>query len=69
MTKSSIEITENQYLIKLHKDDFEYDSVRKLLHRLVLGRFAAEGEDVIDEEFTKRSALELGDRFDYLSDK
>ncbi|WP_257668082.1 hypothetical protein [Parapedobacter tibetensis] len=68
MTKSSIEITDKVYLIKLHKAEFEYPLVRKLLNKLLSGNLHHE-EDPGEEDITDRYSPELSERFDFLADK
>ncbi|GGG93696.1 hypothetical protein GCM10007415_30830 [Parapedobacter pyrenivorans] len=68
MTKSSIEITDNAYLITLDKSEFEYPLVRKLLNRLLNGSLQ-EGRYVNEEDPAVRYLPELGERFDFLADK
>ncbi|WP_139215859.1 hypothetical protein [Parapedobacter composti] len=69
MTKSSIEITDNAYLIKLNKAEFEYPVVRKLLNRLLNGSFQSDDEFGGDEFPAGKYTSDLGDRFDFLADK
>jgi hypothetical protein len=69
MTKSSIEITDNAYLIRLSKAEFEYPLVRKLLNRLLSGKLNYEEDDVSDVDAAKRYSSDLGERFDFLADK
>lgn len=68
MAKSSIEITEKEYLIKLDKAEFEYPLVRKVLNRLLHGNFLGD-DGGWEEEVTNRHAPELCERFDFLADK
>ena len=69
MTKSSIEITDNAYLIKLHKAEFEYPLVRKLLNKLLNGSLQQEIGYFHEEDIANKYSPELGDRFDCLADK
>ncbi|SEK58297.1 hypothetical protein [Parapedobacter koreensis] len=69
MTKSSIEITDNAYLITLDKSEFEYPLVRKLLNRLLSGGLHYEKGLVNDEDLVNKYPAELGERFDFLADK
>ncbi len=73
MNKSSIEITDQAYLIRLQKVDFDYVRVRQVLN-LLMAREQTVGEfsekDLLGEDdLRSRQAVELGDRFDHLSDK
>ena len=69
MIKSSIEITDNAYLIKLDKSEFEYPLVRKLLNRLLSGSPQSEGRYCTEEDPDARYLPELSERFDFLVDK
>lgn len=68
MTKSIIEITEKEYLIKLSKSEFEYPLVKKLLNKLLNGSLQRE-ITYLDDEATGRYTAELCERFDLLRDK
>ena len=68
MTKSTIEITENAYFIRLDKSEFEYPVVRKLLNRLLNDRFRQESGN-IEDDLSDRYLADFGDRFDFLEDK
>ncbi|MGK6352969.1 hypothetical protein [Parapedobacter sp. DT-150] len=69
MSKSSIEITDNAYLITLNKAEFEYPMVRALLTRLFSGALLQEEAYSNEEDFASKYASELGERFDFLADK
>ncbi len=69
MTKSSIEITDQAYLIKLQKTEFEYPLVRKWLSNLLNGSFQQGTTAVDDDELINKYSPELGERFDFLADK
>lgn len=73
MNKSSIEITDQAYLIRLQKVDFDYARVRQVLNLLMareqtVGEFS-EKDPLGEDDLRSRQAVELGDRFDHLSDK
>ncbi|WP_257656497.1 hypothetical protein [Parapedobacter lycopersici] len=68
MAKSTIEITEKEYLIKLNKSEFEYPLVRRLLNKLLNGSLQRE-LGYSEDEITARYAPELCERFDLLHDK
>ena len=68
MTKSTIEITEQEYLIKLSKSEFEYPLVRRLLNKLLSGNLHFE-MGYQEDDLQGRYAAELGERFDLLCDK
>lgn len=68
MSKSLIEITEKEYLIKLNKSEFDYPIVRKVLNKLLNGSFHLDDESG-EDDITNRYAPELFERFDFLGDK
>ncbi len=71
MNLSSIEITENEYLIKLSKEDFDLSFINQLLKRIQAEKFftrnhvSPEEEDII----SKVSKAERSSYFDHLDDK
>ncbi|PWG79341.1 hypothetical protein [Pararcticibacter amylolyticus] len=71
MNLSSIEITENEYLIKLSKEDFDLSFINQLLKRIQAEKFftrnhaSSEEEDII----SKVSKAERSSYFDHLDDK
>ncbi len=69
MKESSIEITDKAYLIKLHKDEFEYSLVRKFLNKLLSGNIHQDGEFFDEGDLANKYPSELGERFDFLADK
>lgn len=68
-TKSSIEITDNAYLITLDKSEFEYPFVRKWLNRLLSGSLYPDVGYFSEMDPADTQSPELGDRFDFLADK
>lgn len=68
-TKSSIEITDNAYLITLDKSEFEYPFVRKWLNRLLSGSLYPDAAYLNEIDPADNHSPELGDRFDFLADK
>ncbi len=69
MDTSSIEITEQEYLIKLRKEEFDLSFIYKLVRRIQYERSFPHA--LLPEEEDRRSSYseDLGDRFDHLSDK
>ncbi|RZK40132.1 MAG: hypothetical protein EOO90_16170 [Pedobacter sp.] len=68
MNNSSLEITDNQYCIRLNKETFDLTLVRQLIKRiqaeeLFFTRIALQEEDII----SRRETCE--DNFDRLEDK
>ena len=68
MTKSTIEITDKEYLIKLSKSEFEYPLVRRLLNKLLNGNLQLE-LGLPEDDMSTRYTPELSERFDFLCDK
>jgi len=70
MNTSSLEITENQYCIKLSKDAFDLSLVRQLIKRIQAEElfFSRKREDH-DEDIISRTSSEYDENFDHLDDK
>lgn len=69
-SSSSLEITENQYCIKLNKDTFDLSLVRQLIKRiqaeeLFFSRKNREQED----DIMSRTSSTFEENFDHLDDK
>ena len=69
MNSSSLEITENQYCIKLSKDTFDLSLVRQLIKRIQAEELFFSRKDVIEEDFNTRTTSEFEENFDRLDDK
>lgn len=68
MKYSSLEITDQQYLIKLNKDEFNLSFIYQLLKRLQTEQLFK--SSAFDEDIRSRDlAFDNGTRFDRLSDK
>lgn len=71
MKNSSLEITEQEYLIKLRKDDFDLSFIHQLLKRIQAEQFFFSGkshedtEDIISRNLRTDNTV----RFDSLNDK
>ena len=70
MTNSSLEITENQYCIKLNKNTFDLSLVRQLIKRIAAEEqfFSGKNETFEDDIISRNSAHNDGN-FDRLEDK
>jgi|GEM_PF-907570 len=73
MERLHIEISDNQYLIRLQRTDFDLNSLYAVLRELG-AHIPGNGKrytDIQEDDMIKslRSDDELGDRFDYLLDK
>jgi len=66
-TSSSLEITENEYCIKLNKEAFDLSLVRQLIKRIQAESFFFRKAEAAEQMmFSKREEIE---GFDYLEDK
>ncbi len=70
MKNSSIEITEQEYLIKLSKDDFDLSFINQLLKRIQAQQFFTfRTEDYEEDIVSRTSSNDLSARFDHLNEK
>ncbi len=71
MNISSLEITENEYCIKLNKDSFDLTLIRQLIKRIQSEQlFFSKRNQYMDEDLISRaSEYESDENFDRLSEK
>jgi len=71
MNHSSLEITENEYCIKLNKDTFDLTLIRQLITRIQSGQlFFSRKKDHMEDDIISRSTdYERDENFDRLSEK
>lgn len=70
MNSSSLEITENEYCIKLSKDTFDLSLIRQLIKRIQAEElFFSRKNESLDDDIISRNAAEYDENFDRLSDK
>lgn len=71
MKKSSIEITEQEYLIKLPRQDFNLAFIHQLLKRIQAEQFffTYKTSDETDDLISRNMSLDRETRFDDLRDK
>ena len=69
MNSSSLEITENQYCIKLSKDTFDLSLVRQLIKRIQAEELFFSRKATIDEDIISRTNEAYEENFDRLEDK
>ena len=70
MNASSLEITENEYCIKLSKDTFDLSLVRQLIKRIQAEElFFSRRITDQDDDIRSRSSSEYEENFDHLDDK
>ena len=71
MNNSSLEITDNQYCIKLSKDAFDLSLIRQLIKRIQTEQlfFSNKRNDLDDDIINRRFTEDNDENFDRLSDK
>ena len=70
MNSSSLEITENQYCIKLSKDAFDLSLVRQLIKRIQAEElFFNRNKHDQEDDIISRTSSEYEENFDHLDDK
>lgn len=70
MNSSSLEITENQYCIKLSKDTFDLSLVRQLIKRIQAEElFFSRKRENLDDDIISRTSSQFDDNFDRLDEK
>lgn len=69
MNNSSLEITDNQYCIKLSKDTFDLSLVRQLIKRIQAEELFFSRKAALDEDLVSRGNDSCIENFDRLEDK
>ena len=70
MQNSVLEITEQEYLIKLSKSDFDLSFINQLLKRIQAQQFFTfKSDDYEDDIVSRKSGNDLSARFDHLNEK
>ena len=71
MNSSSLEITENEYCIKLSKEAFDLTLIRQLITRIQSEQkfFSRKKEELEDDIISKTAYSERNQNFDRLSEK
>ncbi len=70
MNNSNLEITENQYCIKLSKDMFDLSVIRQLIKRIELeSSFTNQKNEQYEEDLISRNLRHFDENFDRLDDK
>ena len=69
MNSSSLEITENQYCIKLSKDTFDLSLVRQLIKCIQAEELFFSRKALQDEDIISRTNEAYEENFDRLEDK
>ena len=71
MNTSSLEITENEYCIKLSKESFDLTLIRQLIKRIQSEQlfFSKRGQHMEEDLISRASDYESDENFDRLSEK
>jgi len=71
MNHSSLEITENEYCIKLNKDTFDLTLIRQLITRIQSEQlfFSRKKDDLEDDIISRGAHYDRDENFDRLSEK
>ncbi|KIO75491.1 hypothetical protein TH53_20225 [Pedobacter lusitanus] len=70
MNNSSLEITENEYCIKLSKDAFDLSLIRQLIKRIQSEQlFFSRKKEYMEDDIISRGTLGSIENFDSLCDK
>jgi hypothetical protein len=69
MNSSTLEITDNQYCIKLSKDTFDLSLVRQLIKRIQAEELFFSRQAALDEDLVTRGNDSDVENFDRLEDK
>lgn len=70
MNNSSLEITENEYCIKLNKDAFDLSLIRQLIKRIQSEQlFFSRSKDYMEDDILSRGGLNENENFDSLNEK
>jgi hypothetical protein len=71
MNISSLEITDNEYCIKLNKDSFDLTLIRQLIKRIQSEQlfFSKRNEYMDDDIISRSSDYVIDENFDRLSEK
>lgn len=70
MNNSILEITDNEYCIKLSKDAFDLSLIRQLIKRIQTEQlFFSKRKDVYEDDIISRSQPDQDENFDRLTDK
>jgi hypothetical protein len=69
MNSSTLEITDNQYCIKLSKDTFDLSLVRQLIKRIQAEELFFSRQAALDEDLVSRGNDSDVENFDRLEDK
>lgn len=69
MKESILEINDQEYLIKLKKEDFDLSLISRLLKKIKSEQFSYNKQYEIGDLKSRHLDLDYSSRFDHLSDK
>lgn len=71
MTNSSLEITENEYCIKLNRDSFDLSLIRQLISRIQSEQlfFSKKQHELEEDIISKTGDYDIYENFDRLNEK
>lgn len=70
MNNSSLEITANEYCIKLSRDVFDLSLVHQLIKKIQTeASFFKQNEEYLEEDIISRNQADFDGIYDYLDDK
>lgn len=70
MINSILEITANQYCIKLNKDAFNFSLIKQLIAKIHTEEmFFNKGEQGLEDDIISRNITEMNENFDRLDEK
>lgn len=69
MINSILEITENEYCIKLNRDAFNFSLIRQLIGRIQLEEMFCNNESSLEDDIISRNITDVNENFDHLDEK
>lgn len=69
MINSSLEITANQYCIKLNKETFNFSLIRQLIARIQAEEMDTHTYDDFEDDIVSRNISDVNENFDHLDEK
>jgi hypothetical protein len=69
MINSILEITENEYCIKLNKDAFNFSLIRQLISRIQVEEMFCNNESSLEEDIISKNISDVNQNFDRLDEK
>ena len=69
MINSILEITANQYCIKLNKDAFNFSLIRQLIGRIQAEEMLCNKINDFEEDIISRNITDVNENFDHLDEK